>query len=585
MSQPSDILLNNAPCGFISFRDCGEIVLVNATLLQLLGYETDSLSGKSFETILPIASRIFYQTHFFPLLKLRGKVEEIYFSLRAKQGNDIPMLVNGVRRSQGDNFFNDCIVVPFRQRIQYEDAILKAKKAADDAILAQKQAEIALRQQYDRAILLAEISKRIRQSLDLSTIFEISTQEIRQSVNADRVGIFKFYPDSNFNTGAFVAESVAEGLASAIAINIQDICFSEKYTVLYQQGRIQAIDDINQAGLAECYRDILQQFQIRANLVVPLLQREQLWGLLCIHQCTAPRQWQESEIEFIRQIAEGLAIAISQANLFNQLQEKLAERNKTQAKLTETNARLALSNREIRQTSAQLEAANQELETFSYSVSHDLRAPLRAIDGFSKILLEDYGDRFDPECKNYFDRIRRNVDRMKTLIEDLLRLSQISRCEMHYAKVNLSELVREIIGDLQTLEPERAVETIVEPEVFAYADRNLMRVVLENLCQNAWKFTNRHPNARIEFGIVRDENENLEQTTYFLRDDGAGFNMESLSQLFGVFQRLHNSSEFPGTGIGLATVQRVIRRHGGKVWAEGAIERGATFYFTLPSLA
>ena len=206
---------------------------------------------------------------------------------------------------------------------------------------------------------------------------------------------------------------------------------------MYLRGRIQIIDDISLADLTECHKEFLQQFQIQANLVVPLLEGEDfLWGLLCIHQCSAPRQWQELEIEFIQQIANQLAIAIQQANLVEQLQLELAERQRAEDRLIEANAQLSMSNLELQQTSAQLEASNQELESFSYSVSHDLRAPLRAINGFSQILLEDYGDRFDDDCKDYFHRIQRNVDRMGTLIEDLLLLSRISRSEMRYDKVN-----------------------------------------------------------------------------------------------------------------------------------------------------
>ena len=233
---------------------------------------------------------------------------------------------------------------------------------------------------------------------------------------------------------------------------------------------------------------------------------------------------------------------------------------------------------EFLQTTAQLEASNKELEAFAYSVSHDLRSPLRAIDGFSRALLEDYGDQFGAEGKDYFDRIRHNVGRMGTLIDDLLNLSRVSRSEMQYNAVNLSTLVQEQLHELQALEPERQVIGVVAPGAIVSADATLMRVVISNLLQNAWKFTSHHATAHIEFGIMQRE----EQSIYFIRDDGAGFDMAYANMLFGVFQRLHNTHEFPGTGIGLATVQRAIHRHGGKVWAEGAVEQGATFYFTVP---
>jgi PAS domain S-box-containing protein len=242
-----------------------------------------------------------------------------------------------------------------------------------------------------------------------------------------------------------------------------------------------------------------------------------------------------------------------------------------------------LAETKLMQTTAQLAASNRELEAFAYSVSHDLRAPLRAIDGFSQALLEDYGDKFDNDAKDYFDRIRHNVARMGNLIEDLLNLSRVSRSEMQYQNVNLSMLVQEQLEELQMLNPERRVEVAIAPNVCVSADPTLMRVVISNLIQNAWKFTSQHPTARIEFGVISSPDQQDKQLTYFVRDDGAGFDMNYAKMLFGVFQRLHNTNEFAGTGIGLATVQRAIHRHGGQVWAEGAVEQGATIYFTVPN--
>ncbi len=229
------------------------------------------------------------------------------------------------------------------------------------------------------------------------------------------------------------------------------------------------------------------------------------------------------------------------------------------------------------QTKLQLEASNQELEAFAYSVSHDLRAPLRAINGFSQALIEDYGDQFDAEGKDYFDRISKNVNRMGTLIDDLLNLSRVSRTEIQYRPVNLSDLVRQEIQELQASDPRRSVDFVVVDNAIVQADASLMGVVISNLLQNAWKFTSHHPTARIEFGMLEQDGQRI----YFVCDDGAGFDMKYVSKLFGAFQRLHNTNEFSGTGIGLAIVQRTICRHGGKVWAEGAIEQGATIYFTL----
>jgi light-regulated signal transduction histidine kinase (bacteriophytochrome) len=231
----------------------------------------------------------------------------------------------------------------------------------------------------------------------------------------------------------------------------------------------------------------------------------------------------------------------------------------------------------VEERTAQLAAANKELEAFSYSVSHDLRAPLRSIDGFSLALLEDYADRLDDEGKNHLQRIRAATQRMGMLIDDLLNLSRMTRAEIRKEIVNVSTLAHSIVASLREAQPERQVDFRIEDHVEASADPHLLRVVLENLLGNATKFTSKRASARVEFGKTHQNG----SSAYFVRDNGAGFDPAYASRLFGAFQRLHGTAEFPGTGIGLATVQRIIHRHGGKIWAEGALEKGATFYFTL----
>ncbi|HXN65521.1 MAG TPA: PAS domain S-box protein [Candidatus Acidoferrales bacterium] len=226
---------------------------------------------------------------------------------------------------------------------------------------------------------------------------------------------------------------------------------------------------------------------------------------------------------------------------------------------------------------AQLESANGELEAFCYSVSHDLRAPLRGIDGFSQALLEDYGDQLDDKGKEYLQRVRAAVQRMGALIDDLLNLSRITRGDMRREPMDLSQVARSIADELRTTEPNRTAEFVIAPRLQAQGDPRLMRVVLENLLRNAWKFTSKRNSARIEFGRTANNG----HSAFFVKDNGAGFDPNYSSRLFGAFQRLHSASEFPGTGVGLATVQRIILRHGGKVWAQGDVNLGATFFFEL----
>jgi len=226
----------------------------------------------------------------------------------------------------------------------------------------------------------------------------------------------------------------------------------------------------------------------------------------------------------------------------------------------------------------QLQVANKELEAFSYSVSHDLRAPLRSIDGFSLALLEDCGATLGPENTEHLQRIRRASQHMAQLIDDLLNLSRVTRSELQRVPVDLSALTQGIVEDLRGTAPARPIDVVITSGLVAAGDARLLRVVLENLLGNAWKFTRKRPRARIEFGAINYDG----APAYFVRDDGAGFDMAHAGKLFGAFQRIHATTEFEGTGIGLATVQRVIHKHGGRVWAESAPEQGATFYFTLP---
>jgi PAS domain S-box-containing protein len=252
-----------------------------------------------------------------------------------------------------------------------------------------------------------------------------------------------------------------------------------------------------------------------------------------------------------------------------------AIRDVTQRKLIEEDIRKL--NVELKQRASELETANKELEAFAYSVSHDLRAPLRTIDGFSLALMEDYAGQIPDEGQNYLMRIRTAAQRMAQLIDDLLNLSRVSRAAVEPERINLSSLAQNVVRDLQQTHRDRIVEIAITPDLVARGDPRLMRIVLENLINNAWKFTSKQEYARIEFGIQDIDH----QRSYFVRDNGAGFDMNYASKLFGTFQRLHANAEFPGIGIGLAIVQRIIHRHRGRVWAEGATDKGATFYFTL----
>ncbi|MBI1985230.1 MAG: HAMP domain-containing protein [Rhodospirillales bacterium] len=238
---------------------------------------------------------------------------------------------------------------------------------------------------------------------------------------------------------------------------------------------------------------------------------------------------------------------------------------------------LETSTTSLEERTRQLEAANHELEAFCYSVSHDLRAPLRGMDGFCQALVEDYGDRLDDTGRSYLQRVKKACQTMAMLIDDLLKLSRVTRSEVRKGMVNLSTIAGAVAQGLRQTAPDRAVEFNIAPDLTATGDERLLRAAFENLLGNAWKYTSKKQRAIIEFGATSHNG----ARAYFVRDDGAGFDMAYADKLFQPFQRLHNASEFEGTGIGLATVQRIVHRHGGRVWAEAAVDKGATVYFTL----
>ena len=316
------------------------------------------------------------------------------------------------------------------------------------------------------------------------------------------------------------------------------------------------------------------------NLDILFPEEKKTESLELIRLTLTGERWEVVEIPILRIDGEIRTVLWNSANVYDTSGktiiatvaqgQDITERKQTE----EENKKL---NEEITYRAAELEVANIELETFAYSVSHDLRAPLRSMEGFSQALLEDCQDILNDECKNYLRRIQGSAELMAQLIDDMLRLSRITRADMIMDNIDLSGMVQNIAAKLKKDEPKRNVKFTISPEITAYGDEKLLSIMMENLLENAWKFTGKIPEAQIEFGTTERDG----HKTYFMRDNGVGFDMTYANKLFKPFQRLHSTSEFPGSGIGLASVQRIVQRHGGKVWAEGKVGEGATFYFTL----
>jgi signal transduction histidine kinase len=307
----------------------------------------------------------------------------------------------------------------------------------------------------------------------------------------------------------------------------------------------------------EHIKPLAARLDVRSFVVVPIRARQVIIGSLSLFRSGPGQPYGPDDLVLLEDIADRAGLAIENARLYDELE------------------------RRVRQRTAELEAANRELEAFSRSVAHDLRAPLRSIDGFGRALAEDHAAQLDAEGQHYLTRIRAAAQHMGRLIDDLLGLSRVTRGELRRRRVDLSEIARRVLAHLHEAEPGRRVSITVADGLHAEGDLALCEVLLTNLLGNAWKFTGKKPDARIELGVHAGST----PPVFFVRDNGAGFDPAHAGKLFGTFERLHTTSEFDGIGIGLATVQRIVQRHGGRVWAEGEVERGASFYFTLEAEA
>lgn len=313
---------------------------------------------------------------------------------------------------------------------------------------------------------------------------------------------------------------------------------------------------------------LMRQLGLRSIIVVPLIARDRALGAITLVSAESGRRFGDHDVALAENLAHRAALAVDNAFLMTQ-------RAAAEETVRAINAELE---QRVHDRTIQLAASNAELEAFAYSVSHDLRAPLRGMDGFSTVLADRYADALDDRGRRYLGHIRDAAQEMGQLIDALLRLARLTRGEMHWKPVNLSSLARSIVEGLRRGEPERGVEISIADGLMVTGDEQLLRVLLENLLGNAWKFSRGREQATITFGVevIGDED------VYVVRDNGAGFDQRYVDKLFGPFQRLHTVREFEGSGIGLATSQRIVHRHGGRIWAEGKVDEGAAIFFTLP---
>jgi PAS domain S-box-containing protein len=513
----------------------GQVVFANSAIARLLGYDSpDEMIGRPVMDFVAPSSR---------------KVVAERVGRMTEAGVRVPALEERFLRADGSEVDVEVVAAPFvfdgRTAIQViiRDITERRQTAAQ---LALNMARLRLVTEIDRAILAAESPKAIAAA---------ALAHIYRTVPCGRASIAVL--DSESDDGEVLAV-VSERRAGLRTTGRMTVLMSGQRERL-ERGEVILVDDLAAASDTVPIQQTLAARGLVAVVRVPLLVGSQLTGVLSLAARDTSSFTGES-LEFLRTVAAQMALALEQARLREQadryaeeLEERVAERT------------------------AQLESANRELEAFAYSVSHDLRAPLRALDGFSLAVLEDHGDRLDEESRDHLQRVRAAAQRMGLLIDDLLELSRVARLEMEPERVDLSALAAEVGAELAAEAPERDLEFVVAAGAVAHGDPRLLRIVMSNLVGNAVKFTARRDHGRIEFGEMDEDG----HAVYFVRDNGAGFDQTYADRLFAPFQRLHAAEEFPGTGIGLATVQRIVHRHGGTVRAEGDVEKGATFYFTL----
>jgi PAS domain S-box-containing protein len=432
-------------------------------------------------------------------------------------------------------------------------------------ITDRKLADEELKRQNLRSQLFAEITLKIRESLQIDAILKTTVTEVQKLLQADRVLIFRLETDGS---GTVLQEAVLPGWPVILGENLFDPCFKEEYIERYRQGRVSAIVDIEAAHIHPCHRKFLQQFAVRANLVVPILVRDGIWGLLLAHQCGAPRQWNNFETELLQQLANQIGIALSQA----QLLEK------------ET------------QQSQELARSNAELEQFAYVASHDLQEPLRMVTSYLQLLDRRYKNQLDANADQFINYAVDGARRMQTLINDLLNYSRVSTRGQPFTLVDCSVVLQQAIANLQIAIADSKAVVTHDPLPEVMADATQLTQVFQNLIANAIKFCqNQQPLIHIGVakGVGGDEEENTSlspsspnQNEYLfsVRDNGIGLESQYAERIFIIFQRLHGRNKYPGTGIGLAICKKIIERHGGRIWVESKPSQGSTFYFTIPDI-
>jgi PAS domain S-box-containing protein len=529
-------LYHSAPCGYHSLDADGKFIYINQTELQMLGYEADELIGKkSFGDLLtPESDRIFWEN--FSVAKQRGWIRDLEFQILHKDGSIVPVSATAIvlNDEYGNYLTSRWTTIEIGERLR-------------------------LRQQ---ARLSAEISQKIRQSLQLEEILQTVVDEVQKLLAVDRVLIFRLETDGS---GTVLQERVLPDYPSVMASSIVNPGFDRAYHSKYQQGQIYSVADLTLAGSKTCCVEFLQEFGVKASAIVPIHLREELWGLLIVHQCRAPRHWQSNELEILARLATQLGIALAQAQLLESEQRQRQE-------LTRSNA---------------------ELEQFAYIASHDLQEPLRMVISYLQILERRYKDRLDDDAHEFIGYAVDGAVRMQSLIQALLSYARLSSRPQPFELVDTDRVLQDALANLQVAISESGAQITSAPLPAVWGDAMQLTQLFQNLIANAIKFRQRETPPQIEIGVrqvdlatqmgLHGDWQVLSPSTgdlttasawcFMVADNGIGIEERYRDRIFEIFRRLHPRSDYPGTGVGLAICKKIVERHGGKIWVESRAAR------------
>jgi PAS domain S-box-containing protein len=550
-------LYHNAPCGYHSLDPTGKILRINRTELQMLGYQENEIIGrKQIRDLLTAASIRKFDEH-LSIVKTQGAISDLEFEMVCKDGRIVPVSATVVAVKDADN-----------------GHYLGARVTSIDI-----SERVRLRKQ---ARLSAEISQKIRQSLNLAEILETAVAEVQTLLGVDRVLIIRFEADGS---STVLQERVSADYPAIMGKIGVEPCIDPGYQSRYAQERIYTFDDITQAGFELPYLEFLQQFAVKASAIVPIYLRAQLWGLLIVHHCQAPRQWRPKEVEIVSQLATQLGIALAQAQLLEQEQSQRQE----------------------------LARSNAELEQFAHIASHDLQEPLRMVISYLQLLERRDRGQLDADAKEFIAYAVDGAVRMQALIQALLGYARVSSRKQPFDHVNCHLVLQDAISNLHVAIAESGAQISVDPLPTVWGDATQLTQVFQNLIANAIKFRGDLP-PQIQIGVraIIDPPASTEGSAavempttpsawcFTIADNGIGIEPQYLDRIFVIFQRLHTRVTYPGTGIGLAICKKIVERHGGTIWVESVPTRsnlelqpplpmlpqctGSVFYFTIPAV-